>query len=284
MKRNLIVARCGEKSLHPHWLEGAEPDFDLVVTFYGQQVPPAWEAGGYEIHRIAGPKWQGLHQYLSSNDHWKAYERILLPDDDLLIDAAALNQFFATCAKLRTDLAQPALDRHSYFTWPITLAHESFKWRMTNLVEVMCPCVSARLLERVLPWFTETRSGWGLDVQWADMLRKQGWGMPVVVDAVTMTHTRPVGALGSGTGDPDHQPKAELRAFLGRQGLVEPLGVTLGGQLRTGEILAPGGDGLKLALTVGRDLAGKLGQMTAQQIADALISLAVGIRLGQETR
>jgi hypothetical protein len=279
MKRNLIVARCGEQSLHPRWLEGAEPDFDLVVTFYGQTVPPGWQDAGYEIHPIAGPKWQGLHQYLTRTDHWKAYERILLPDDDLLIDAAALNQFFDICAKLRADLAQPALDERSHFSWAVTLAHESFVWRMTNLVECMCPCLSPRLLERALPWFTQTRSGWGLDVQWADMLRTQGWGMPVVVDAVTLTHTRPVGAQGNGTGDPAHDPKAEMNAFLARLGLPEPIGVTLGGQLRTGEVLPPGGDGLRLAQTVGKDLAGKLGQMSAQQIADAVISQAVGLKL-----
>lgn len=280
MKRNLIVARCGEQSLHPHWLEGAEPDFDLVVTFYGQTVPPGWRNAGYEIHPIAGPKWQGLHQYLTRTNHWKAYERILLPDDDLLIDAAALNQFFDICARLRADLAQPALDARSYFSWPITLAHESFLWRMTNLVECMCPCLSPRLLERALPWFAQTRAGWGLDVQWADMVRTQGWGVPVVVDAVTLTHTRPVGAQGNGTGDPVHDAKAELSAFLARLGLPEPIGVTLGGQLRTGEVLPPGRDGLRLAQAVGKDLAGKLGQMSAQQIADAVISQAVGLQPG----
>jgi hypothetical protein len=103
--------------------------------------------------------------------------------------------------------------------------------------------------------------------------------MPVVVDAVTLTHTRPVGAQGNGTGDPAHDPKAEMNAFLARLGLPEPIGVTLGGQLRTGEVLPPGGDGLRLAQTVGKDLAGKLGQMSAQQIADAVISQAVGLKL-----
>ncbi len=169
MNSNLLVARCGEQSLHPHWLEGAEPDFDLVVTFYGQTVPPGWRDAGYEIHPIAGPKWQGLHQYLSRTDHWKAYERILL------IDTAALNQFFDICAKLRADLAQPALDERSHFSWAVTLAHESFVWRMTNLVECMCPCLSPRLAERALPWFTQTRSGCGMDLQWARTWRAS-WG------------------------------------------------------------------------------------------------------------
>ena len=31
---------------------------------------------------------------------------------------------------------------------------------------------------------------------------------------------------------------------------------------------------------MGKDLAGKLGQMSAQQIADAVISQAVGLKLG----
>src|SRR5947209_6981733 len=70
--------------------------------------------------------------------------------------------------------------------------------RRVGFVEIMCPAFSRTALERLL--FTlelsETGWGWGLDSVWPMLLDYRNVG---VLDGVTVTHTRPVGAM----RDPD---------------------------------------------------------------------------------
>lgn len=240
MKRNLIVARSGNKSLHPHWLTGAEPDFDLVVTYYGEDIPEEWIDQGYPIVRIKGPKWRGLYEYFTANAHWKAYDRILLPDDDLMFDAALINRFFVLVSQYEPDLSQPALDKKSFFSHPITLASQSFACRVTNFVEIMCPCMSPRLLEMTLPLFPESASGWGMEFHWARLLAESDMKLPMIFDSTPITHTRPVGQANSGT-DSDVRPTDEIQSFFKKHGLVDEKRVTLAGVLTSGEVI----DGVK---------------------------------------
>ena len=67
--KNLVVARCGPNSLHQNWIKGDNPNFDLVITYYGDEVPSGWDADGYPIHKIKGSKWAGLYKYLKENEH-----------------------------------------------------------------------------------------------------------------------------------------------------------------------------------------------------------------------
>lgn len=275
MKKNLIIARCAADSLYPHWLTGAPPDFDVVLTFYDERMPEVKTAFDrvVDVQHLPGSKWRGLHQYLASSDRWKSYDRILLPDDDLLLNASDLNKFFALCEALGADLAQPALDSASHFSWPVTLAHESFIYRHTTMVEIMCPCLSARLLTLALPYFAQTHSGWGLDFQWAEMLRSRQWGTPIIIDAVTMTHTRAAGSLGHGVGASGVDPKQEMEDFFARTGLSLGFPMTLAGELRAGGMVSIAHDRERLLAAVAADLVGKLGQMSAQSIASMVIAL-----------
>jgi hypothetical protein len=213
--RNLVVARSGEKSLHMNWLKGVEPNFDLIVTFYGNEVPQSWSETEkfYEIIPIKGSKWKGLHQYLTSTESWKEYDYILLPDDDLLCSAHELNAVFNTARLMNADLCQPALDRNSYFSHTITLKHSAFNFRYTNFVELMIPCLSRRMLEATLELFTLTESGWGMDNYWWEIIQKNEFLIPVIIDDITVTHTRPVGSANNGTSGGGLSPLKELKIF-----------------------------------------------------------------------
>lgn len=264
MKSNLVVARCGENSLHPHWLEGAEPDFDLVVTFYGETIPEQWKDKGYPIEKIKGPKWKGLYEYLTAHTYWKQYSRIFLPDDDLMIDAGKMNRLFALASQYDAPLCQPALDQNSYFSHPITLACKSFESRVTTFVELMCPCFSARLLELTLPVFQESASGWGMDFYWPKILRDHDMHLPMIFDAVAITHTRPVGAAKNGT-DGSTNPGNEMRALFAKYQVTRDPNVTIAGVLTTGEVLDGSSDRDRLAIHLVRDAMGMIGRMSQQQ-------------------
>ena len=213
MHKNLVVARVGEKSLHRGWLQNAKPDFDMVLLFYGAQVPDAWAADGLETYLVPGSKWQGISRYLEVTSSWRDYDRVFFPDDDLVFDARALNDFFEITYKMGADLSQPALDARSYFAHPITLRSPSFIARFTTFVELMCPCFSKRFLPITAPYFKETESCFGLDFYWAKLLRENGMTPPVIVDHVSVTHTRPVGSAGSGCTS-GHNPDEDWRQFL----------------------------------------------------------------------
>ena len=188
----LVIVRAGDQSLHPQWTSTpATRDWDLVVSYFDDD--PHRFHGAAEI-RVddKGLKWQGLHALLTRGDFWRRYDYIWLPDDDLATDQATISAFFADVAQLKLALAQPALSWTSHYSHPVTIRHPSFRARWTNFVEIMAPCFERGFLETCLPTFGETMSGWGLDWLWPH-LPPAGPRRIAVIDAVAITHTRPVG-------------------------------------------------------------------------------------------
>ena len=84
-KKNLIILRAGDNSLHPSWFSVKKRNWDLVLSYYGENENPF--PGCYDIfHGFRGSKWQGIHDFVSKNeDMLKKYEQIWLPDDDIMI-------------------------------------------------------------------------------------------------------------------------------------------------------------------------------------------------------
>lgn len=275
MSSNLIIARCGASSLHETWLEGPDRDFDFIATFYGEEVPAAWRPDrlDYSIVPIPGGKWKGLFAYLAANESWRGYDRILLPDDDLLFDAATISAFFKIAEELGADLAQPALDDASYFSHPVTLRHASFRYRRTNFVELMCPCFSRRMLEKTLPLFAESESGWGMDAYWTDMLGEFGYEPPLIIDETPVRHTRPVGSAGHGVSG-KARPKAEMRSFRAARKLKKAAAVTQSGVLVDGRVTSPAKGRLAFLRTIARDLCAHRRRMKAKLLRGSLLAHA----------
>jgi len=228
MGRNLVVARVGEKSLHRNWLRGEAPNFDLVLLFYGKEIPKDWIQDGLEIHLIPGSKWEGITSYMNNTTAWRDYDRVCFPDDDLLFDAVLLNRFFYFAETLHFDLCQPALDFNSFFSHPVTLQSPRFGVRFTNFVEIMFPCFSKRFLEASYKLFAESPSGWGMDFYWTTLLDQNGMNLPGIVDCTTITHTRPIGSAGSGCA-PGHSPHDDLARFVQRHNFIIPMARVVGG-------------------------------------------------------
>lgn len=190
--RCLVIVRAGDASLHPGWTrDPATRDWDLVVSYFGDDPARFRDAGARRVDD-KGQKWSGLHALLTREDFWRDYDYIWLPDDDLAVEQDVVSALFARMARMQLALAQPALSWSSYYSHRVTLHHPSFTLRMTNFVEVMAPCFARPVLERCLPTFVENLSGWGLDVLWPRMLPAEPRAC-AIVDALQMTHTRPVG-------------------------------------------------------------------------------------------
>ncbi len=192
LNRFLVVVRAGDQSLHPHWTSTlATRDWDLVVSYFGDD-PHRFRGAGETRVDDKGLKWQGLHALLTRDDFWHKYDYIWFPDDDLATDQATISKFFHHVVDLGLALAQPALSWSSYYSHPVTVQRPSFRARWTNFIEIMAPCFERRFLETCLPTFAETLSGWGLDWVWPHRLGAET-RRSAIIDAVAVTHTRPVG-------------------------------------------------------------------------------------------
>jgi hypothetical protein len=190
--RFLVVVRAGDQSLHPHWTRApAARDWDLIVSYFGDDSHRFRFEGETRIDD-KGLKWEGLHALLSRDERWRRYDYVWFPDDDLATDQATISAFFRHVVELRLALAQPALSWTSHVAHRVTVRHPSFRARWTDFIEIMAPCFERGLLEACLPTFAGTLSGWGLDRVWPHLLEPHT-RRSAIIDAVEVTHTRPVG-------------------------------------------------------------------------------------------
>jgi hypothetical protein len=212
-RRFLVMARAGNSSLHRKWLQGGERNFDLYLSCYGDR-PQEYAPDAEYLREKKSTKWPAWHGHLLVDRELVAnYDAVWFPDDDLLIDAAGISKMFDLFVSFDLAMAQPAMGLDSYFSHPILLRDTGYVLRFTNFVEVMAPVFSREALAMLHPTFLESRTGWGLDYLWPCLLSQGGLGAKIaVIDAVSMTHTRPVGGgdIYQGEVDPGAADLARL--------------------------------------------------------------------------
>lgn len=220
VRRNLVVLRAGDSSLHRQWLAGGSRDFDLFISYYGDSPDRHREdADDYE-HR-PGPKWPGIAALLADRpDLLERYETFWFPDDDIAADTLALNRMFAFFCAYGLSLAQPALTLDSYYTWKTLRQDPRCHVRYTRFVEVMVPLFSRAALRACAPTFSQSRSGWGLDWVWPTLCRRAGADRIAILDATPVRHTRPVGGE-LYRRHPDMDPRRDAARVLAAYGIPE---------------------------------------------------------------
>ncbi len=249
-KKNLVIVRAGNTSLHEAWLEGAEArNWDIIINYYGDD-PDRYRTPDVERIDSKGPKWPALYELIVANrDRVLSYDYIWLPDDDLMARKADINLLFETCDRYKLEVAQPALTWDSYFGHLTTLRNPNYRIRFTNYVEIMAPCFSAHLLEKSLPLFASNLSGWGLDFVWAQLVDHPTSEI-AIIDAVTVRHTRPVGGPNyQALRDGGISPWDELRSFCRTHGIdEEPVITTHLAVRRDGSVVSAQGRQRRFAL------------------------------------
>jgi len=197
---NLVIVRAGDSSLHEGWLAPeSDRDFSVAVSYYGDD-PERWRCNADRFVERKGPKWVPLADFIDEHWEWvRQFDYIALPDDDLGATATDWNSVFAAMREFDLDLAQPSLHYDSYWTHQITARRPAFRLRYTNFVEVMTPVFSRWALERCVPTFRMSPSGFGLDLVWPAILHRAGRRLGII-DAVAFHHTRPFN--GNGIFDP----------------------------------------------------------------------------------
>jgi hypothetical protein len=236
MKRNLIITRVGDTSLHPGWMAPeSERNWDIIVSYYGN-TPDIFKDEGVRRMDLKGPKWPALHELVGKlQPEIDAYDYVLFPDDDLVANAGTFNKFFDTCHEFKLKLAQPSLDIGGIIGCPITTHNRAFRLRFTTFVEIMAPCLSREFLKRCWPSFNTNVSGQGLDYLWPNWVGDSS--KCAIIDEVSVKHMRSKGELYDVFKALGADPREEMSALVRKEGLY-PVPMTLGGITKEGQLHA----------------------------------------------
>lgn len=242
--RGLVLVRAGRDHRFEALarLPRASRSWDIAFSFYDDSRLPGGAIVEWE-HRYAGGKWDGIWQFFFTHDEaLGGYDYYWLVDDDIEIDPKRLEDLFAYVRQHAFHLAQPALSHDSYFSHRLTLACPGFMHRHTNLVEIMAPLVSEGVLEKALPLFQETRSGFGLDWYWQTLVPEPTRQL-AIIDCLPVRHGRPLGRhLRGAMYREGGTPEQERKQFVEEHGLkrlhaIATSGVMDGGLRVEGRLL-----------------------------------------------
>ena len=194
-RKNLIILRANSESIHTSWpkdISDSERNWDLCISWYGPTIPDQIPACEYLSLQPEDRKFSAIHSILFEGSPLWDYERIWLPDDDIMISWGKINRLFAIFHRHDLDLAQPSLSTKGYASHAVTIHNPSFFMRYTNFVEVMCPLFSKQALKSCHPIMSSAVSGWGLDYIWPYQIGLVT-GKIAIIDDIQVIHTRPVG-------------------------------------------------------------------------------------------
>jgi hypothetical protein len=199
---NLVIVPAGDNSLHETYCDNR--DFELWAVYWGRNkmVADRFRKSVDKLVIRSGFKWDLFRSFCDIQSVFGEYDFVFCPDDDVLIDGAKnITRLFDMAAKIGADIFQPAISNEYYSPgWEATRYIPGLRCHATNIVEGMMPGFSGRIFSQcVLPMLhalPHLRVGFGFGA--TIMRMSEGvLGRPVrtfVIDAVPVTHTRPVGS------------------------------------------------------------------------------------------
>jgi hypothetical protein len=231
-RRNLVVLRANEKSLHSQWpvdIDVDDRNWDLCISWYGKTPPEDPGFHEYFTHQPNDWKFSSIYKLFLPGSPLLDYENIYIPDDDLMMSWKDINRLFNIFRIHGLQLAQPSLTGTSFINHQITAHNPDFYIRYTSFVELMCPIFTREFLQVCLPAFDGTITGWGMDHVWGLLLGRVP-GRIAIIDDVSVTHTRaPQNSYDLGTGVKEdrltctlfktHRPQQTFGGLLGQHKL-----------------------------------------------------------------
>jgi hypothetical protein len=236
----LVLGRVGDNSLHKRWIadKSCMRSWDLQLSAYGTDEARVQD-GDLDTVLDRGTKWDSIVRHFRAHpellDH---YEYIMLPDDDILIGASDINRLFEIAKKHNLTMAQPSMSLSSYISWPILLHVPKFELRYTNFLESMACCIKTSYFKELLPMFEKHFTGWGTDLIWTMMMDQPAF-KAAIVDAVVMTHTRPLysGPIYDTFAKSHVDPRSEIAELTGSFDNMPGEMLVYGGILATGKTI-----------------------------------------------
>jgi hypothetical protein len=188
-----VYFQCGSGSIHERWLGSSSRNWDLIVNHYDQTYVGKIPCNVEFLQTGANPgtKFTSFAMLLSN---WRnliaSYEYILLLDDDILISENDINRLFSISSEMSLNCAQASLTPDSFCAHPVVKNAGGSGIRYVNAVEIMMPMLSRNALNLGGHFFSQTISGWGLDMAICKYLGDQQ--KVAVIDNVIAQHTKSI--------------------------------------------------------------------------------------------
>ncbi len=188
--RNLLLLPTGRESLFRNWPRPLGTTFDVALLYYDPplETVPNWAR---QVWHGRGEKFALIAEFCKAAPNIHDYDAVFIPDDDLRISPEQVETIFHIFHFYRLAIAQPALDRKSFYSHKITrwCKRPEVLMRYTNFVEIMCPIFSRFSFRLLSDTFEKSPTGYGLDIVWAHRLAYHNLA---VIDGVQINHGRPI--------------------------------------------------------------------------------------------
>jgi hypothetical protein len=214
-KKYAVYLQCGSGSLHDKWLKNSGRNWDLLINHYDQTYVNkiSCDVEFFQKGVYPGTKFTSFNQVLTN---WPnlidSYRYIWLLDDDILMSEEDISLLFSIADKENLELAQASLSSDSHFAHPIFENPGKKGMRFVNGVEIMMPVLSQSILRSGSYLFSQTISGWGLDVALSKLVCADR--RIAVIDDVVARHVKPINVEGGALYEMLHRayiyPEIEL--------------------------------------------------------------------------
>jgi hypothetical protein len=162
--KNLVFTSAGDFSNVRLWLEGRHRDFDLWVTYYGDEHHASLRSVPEYFVTREGTKFQNLHYcYSQWPELFAHYEAVMVMDDDIIIGADAITRLFDIRREFDLWALQPAFRVSGKISWDITRVRPTARLRYTNFVEMTCPLFRRDKLDSFMAVYEPEIIGYGED-------------------------------------------------------------------------------------------------------------------------
>ena len=196
----------------------ATRNWDLLINWYDPSRVRLDLGDGILAQK--GTKFTGVDQAWQSHPEiFTEYEAAFFLDDDIRLNCTQISEMFEQAKNYGLDLFQPSLSPASHCVWPVFYRTEDHKaWRRTNGVEIMMPGMSQRALSAILPLFSYSVSGFGLDLLFARVAAERRFTCGVL-NSIEAGHHKPIdqegGAFYEMLRKHGVNPKTELWYLIG---------------------------------------------------------------------
>lgn len=225
-RKNLIVVRAGDSSLHATFFSGSQSprSWDLHVSYFGSaEAPPAVDGEDFTWSADGGnSKFCGLFTcFEKTPSFFKDYEYIAIPDDDLICTKDDWNTAFALAREYRMVACQLSLNTRSFFSHSITLQRKGLRLRWVTMVEPIAPVIRADILQSLMPIFALPNNMWAIDDALSDLVTDNRNSL-AILDAASVVHTREVmsSSMYSSLWEDGKTPVQVQTEFMQRHGIT----------------------------------------------------------------
>ena len=223
VKRDFLVFVQADLAFDRGFLHEAR-EFDVLLNYYGGS-PEAVPAGVDIAISQRGTKTTAIDKLLNSESQLLLeYDAVLFLDNDIALGARDIERLFATMREHELDLAQASLSAESDCVWPVfKQPNVGDGVRRVNSAEIMMPCLSRRALVKVGWAFSESVSGFGVDLLLGHGMAQQGIVRAAVIGSVVAHHEKKIDEKGgefySFMRRSNINPKLELWFIMNRYGV-----------------------------------------------------------------